>query len=268
MELRLAEKKDLPRLTALWQECFGDAPEEVNRFWSALFDKIQVFAAWERETPLSMLCALPLSLVDEMGESCPASYFYAVCTAPKHRRQGLCAKLMRFAENTLKKQGIDFTCLVPAETELFSFYGALGYLPAFYHRHYSLPAAGSNAKITKINHEAYQNLRQMQLYGAFADYSLPLLRWQQTLGEKTGAGLYRIETSDGVYCAAAEKWGSTLQIKELLPDGPEAAAALAARLGCESVHVRTEGDEAPFGMAKALSGGDIVHFSYLALAFD
>ncbi len=268
MELRPVQKAELPRLTCLWQECFGDAPEEINRFWSALFGKIQVFAAWEKETPLSMLCALPLSLVDETGESFPACYFYAVCTAPKHRRQGICGKLMCFTEDTLKKQGIAFTCLVPAEESLFSFYERLGYQTAFYHKIYTVSPKKDSVKITEIGPEAYQNLRQMQLYGAFADYDLPLLFWQQVISQSGGGGLYRMETPEDVYCAVAEKHGESLHIKELLPDGPKAAAALAAHLGCMHAHVRTVGKISPFGMAKALSDRSVPQFSYLGLAFD
>lgn len=267
-EFRRAEKKDLPALTALWQQCFGDKEAEIRLFWSELFDKISVYAAWMQKQPVAMLCALPLQLVDEGGESFSAAYVYAVCTSPQHRRQGLCRKLMSRAEEAMKKEGFVFSCLVPAEKELFSFYEALGYQTAFFHRSYTISPQKGIAKITRINEDAYQNLRQMQLYGAFADYPLFLLRWQQMLGEKTGGGLFRMETEEGVFCAAAQKQDGTLHIKELLPDCPEAAAALGAQLKCDAAHVRTEGQDCPFGMAKALAEKQIPQFSYLGLAFD
>ena len=144
----------------------------------------------------------------------------------------------------------------------------MGYRNALYHHAYTVPAKKGSGKITKINAESYQNLRQMQLYGSFADQSLPLLRWQQRLCEKTGAGLYRIETIDGIFCAAAELYGSALHIKELLPDSPDAAALLSAHLGCDAAAVRTAGESSLFGMAKALSGEEIPEISYFALAFD
>ena len=267
-EFRKVQKKELPKLSALWQLCFGDSTEEVNLFWETLFDEISVFAAWEQAQPVAMLCALPVSLVDEVGEALPAAYFYAVCTHPDYRRQGLCAKLMAYSEETLKKEGISLFCLVPAEKELFPLYEKMGYRNALYHRAYDIPAQKGKGKITKTNAESYQNLRQMQLYGSFADYSLPLLSWQQRLSEKSGAGLYRIELPEGIFCAVAEKHGTTLHIKELLPDCPEAAALLASHLGAQSARVRTEGENTAFGMAKALCGENIPEFSYFALAFD
>lgn len=267
-EFRKAQKHELPALTSLWQQCFGDEEEEIRLFWSELFDHISVYAAWKQKQPAAMLCALPIQLVDEAGECFPAAYLYAVCTSPQYRRQGLCRKLMSHAEEALKKEGFVFSCLVPAEKELFPFYAALGYKTAFFHRSYTTSAQKSQTKITKLTAEAYQNLRQMQLYGAFSDYPLSLLRWQQSLGDKTGGGLFRIETAQGVFCAAAQRQNDTLHIKELLPDCPEAAAALGAHLNCNTIHVRTQGQDCPFGMAKSLTKEQISQFSYFGLAFD
>ena len=262
---RLAKKEDLPKLTDLWQSCFGDEPRQIGLFWDSLFERILVFM---EESAGAMLCALPLHLVDEAGESLPAAYLYAVCTHPDCRGQGLCAGLMAFAEEALRREGFALCCLVPSSASLFSFYEKLGYENAFYHRQYTLSAQKQKAKIRAITAEDYRNLRQMQLYGNFIDYDPWLLNWQQLLCQGSGAGLYRIETDDAVCCAAAEIYGQTLHIKELLPDCPEAAAALAAHLGCAQAHIRTEGDALPFGMAKPLQEANLPEFSYLGFAFD
>lgn len=262
---RLAKREDLPKLTALWHTCFGDTPQEIGEFWSALFDRIRVFMAASGE---AMLCALPVQLVDDGGEICPAAYLYAVCTAPEARGQGLCAGLMAYGEDFLKNEGVSLCCLVPSSRELFSFYEKLGYQTVFYHDRYTISAQTARGNITKITPEAYQNLRQLQLYGNFIDYDLWLLSWQQHLCKSSGAGLYRIETADTVCCAAAEKHGESLCIKELLPDCPEAASALAACLGCSQVCVRTQNGRLPFGMAKALKNVNFPEIAYLGMAFD
>ena len=75
----------------------------------------------------------------------------------------------------------------------------------------------------------------------FLSYPPELLRWQETLSRSSGAGLYRIETGEAVCCAAAERDGETLLVRELLPDCSEAAAALADRLGCREAAFRTAG---------------------------
>ena len=260
----LAQKADRPALTALWQTCFGDEKAQIDAFWRALWQHIRVFAAYEGKTPISMLCALPTSLVDEAGESCPAAYLYAVCTAPQRRRQGLCAALLAYAEKALQKEGCRFAALVPSNKELFGFYQKLGYQTTFFHREYTVPAEKGTAKLTKLDADGYRNLREMQLYGAFLSYPLPLLQWQAS----AGPGLYRIETADTVCCCAAEQSGERLICKELLPDCPEAAATLAATLGCRDALVRTCGEEAPFGMVKPLADLPVPAAAYLGLAFD
>ncbi|MGN1307935.1 MAG: GNAT family N-acetyltransferase [Faecousia sp.] len=260
----LAQKADRPALTALWQTCFGDEKAQIDAFWRALWQHIRVFAAFEGNAPVSMLCALPTSLVDEAGESCPAAYLYAVCTAPQRRRQGLCAALLAYAEKALQKEGCRFAALVPSNKELFGFYQKLGYQTAFFHREYTVSAGKRTAKITKLDADGYRNLREMQLYGAFLSYPLPLLQWQAS----ASPGLYRIETAEAVCCCAAEQSGELLICKELLPDCPEAAASLAAKLGCKDALVRTCGEEAPFGMVKPLSDLPAPTEAYLGLAFD
>lgn len=259
-----AQKSDLPALTALWQTCFGDTAAQIEAFWRALWPQIRVFAAYDGKAPAAMLCALPAALVDEAGESFPAVYLYAVCTAPQHRCRGLCAGLMAYAEDCLKKDGVRFSTLVPSGAELFGFYQKLGYKTAFFNRSYFVPAERGHAKITKLSADGYRNLRQMQLYGAFLSYPLPLLQWQAD----AGAGLFRVETDEAVCCAAAELSDGRLICKELLPDCPEAAARLATHLGCRDALVRTDGGETPFGMVKALGDVAAPQNAYLGLAFD
>ena len=251
-----AKKEHLSDLTLLWQVCFGDEGADIRHFWDTAFDKIQVYHAREGKKSLAMLCVMPTQLIDECGESRSCGYFYAVCTAPEARGKGLCAKLMRFAE-----QNCDCDCaaLVPAEESLFEFYRKMGYQTAFYHKKYFV-SAQKGAKITRTSPGGYRSIRELQLYGDFVSYG----EWLLPLAGE----LYRIETDDGVFCACAVKHGSVLNVKELLPDEPKAAAALAAHLGCECAEVRTDGGETPFGMCKALNKQPLPDRAYLALAFD
>ena len=251
-------------LNGLWQQCFGDTAQEVAVFWCAVDGHVRVFAALDGEKAVSMLCALPVTLVDEAGDTLPAAYLYAICTAPERRGRGICAGLMAYAEDCLKKDGVRFSTLVPSGAELFGFYQKLGYKTAFFNRSYFVPAERGHAKITKLNAAGYRNLRQMQLYGAFLSYPLPLLQWQAD----AGAGLFRVETDEAVCCAAAELSDGRLICKELLPDCPEAAARLAAHLGCRDALVRTDGGETPFGMVKPLGDVAAPQVAYLGLAFD
>lgn len=263
--LHLAKKEELPRLTRLWQECFSDSPSEIRAFWKALFSEIRVYTTEKQE---AMLCALPLTLVDEEGEAAPAAYLYAVCTAAAARNRGLCRALMAYGENDLKKEGFAFTCLVPSEASLFSFYEALGY--RIFDRQGTLEgrAAEKKGSCRSISPEEYRMLRQMQLYGNFIDYPLPLLAWEKTSAEARGGGLYRIETQEGIFCAACEVRDGRLTVRELLPPHPHAAALLAADLGFQSFCLLTEEGTAPFAMGKALGARPLPAQIRLPFPFD
>ena len=116
--------------------------------------------------------------------------------------------------------------LVPAEESLFGFYTRFGYRTVFTCRTETVPAARGDCSITPLTPDGWQSLRELQLYDSHLSYPPELLRWQETISRSSGAGLYRIETGDAVCCAAAERDGETLLVRELLPDCPEAAAAL------------------------------------------
>lgn len=215
-----------------------------------------------------MVCALPTALVDEAGAGRPCAYLYAVCTAPTHREKGLCRRLMAYAETQEAARGAVFAALVPSGEALFRFYGGMGYRTAFFHREYTVHAAPQDGDVRSIGPKDYGKLRESHLSGRFLSYRPEILVWQQALSRRTGAELYQVETDGVRCCAAAERTGPHLLLKELLPDVPAAARLLAARLGCATATVRTEGTGRPFGMIKALSGLPAPDRAYLGLAFD
>lgn len=265
--MELATKQELPALTALWHVCFGDSPGLIAGFWKQMFSHIRVYVARERDSVAAMVCALPTTLVDESGESFECSYLYAVCTHPHHRGRGLCTRLLAYAEQQEATRSAVFAALVPESPEKFGFYEKRGYQTACYHARHEVKAGGK-AKITAVQAEAYDALRQMQLYGNFLSYEQPFLAYQEAVAQVSGGGLFRIETADTVCCAAAECNGSRLEIKELLPYDETAAAALVAHLGCSSAEVRSDGGNLPFGMLKALGNVPLPERAYLGLALD
>ena len=256
MKYTLAKRSDLPALSKLWQQCFGDPYSYISGFWAASFEHIQVYMAQDGNAPVAMACVLPTQLIDEEGESHSCGYVYAVCTAPQHRGKGLCKALM---EHIHRSCGFQYAALVPAEEGLFSFYEKLGYETVFYNREYTVePKKG--AKIRTASPEVYRSIRELQLYDNFLSYDEYYL--------PNGGSLYRIETEDGLYCACAYEEGKELRIRELLPDSPQAAAALCAYLDCKKADVRTIGEERPFGMLKSLKGKPCIQTGYLGLALD
>ena len=247
-EFTRAERSELPALTALWSECFGDSTALIEGFWARLFPQATVFTAEQNGTPAAMLCALPTQWITDDGLSVSAAYLYAVCTAAAYRGKGLCRRLTAYAEAALRQDGIELAYLAPATKELFDFYRKLGYYPAFSAREYSVFSKHHPYKITGITPSIYRNLREMQLYGNCISVGEPLLDWLRF----SGAALYRIETAQEVCCAAVIHGDGILTFAELLPNVPEAAEALCAKLGAAAARVRVPGSTVPSGMAKLL----------------
>ena len=258
--MRVTDTALLPALTALWSECFGDPQEEVAAFWARLFDKLRVYAEFSGKRAVTMLCALPTELVSGDGEANPCAYLYALCTAPSERGKGLAHRLLSFAVQDLKAAGFVFAALAPAQEGLFRFYAAQGFTAAFFCREYTVAAQTAPLKISGASPELYRNLREMQLYGSFVSYPEALLALE-------GERLQRVETADGIYCADVQREGSTLRIRELLPDAPEIAAALADRFGCETAVVRAEGEALPVGMLRPLAALPAPDNAYMPFDF-
>lgn len=106
----------------LWQEAFGDSEETVLSIVRAIAPHSRLFLAKDGNVPVSMLFA-----VTEQVAGLPVSYIYAVATKKSHRGRGLASKLLAFAEEHLKSEGISACLLSPAEDSLISYYARLGY---------------------------------------------------------------------------------------------------------------------------------------------
>ncbi|MEA4966132.1 MAG: GNAT family N-acetyltransferase [Oscillospiraceae bacterium] len=246
--MRIATLTDLPALTALWSDCFGDSPTVIREFWDSLFHTCTVFTAAECG---AMAIAMPVR-----WQNRDAAYLYAVCTAPHLRGQGVSRALLSEAEAYLTGQGNSYAVLVPAGESLFGFYGALGYETTFFCERQTF-SGGPAAPARIVAPAAYAELRQRYAPDGI-QYPLPLLTYQ----EKAGCLL----DLPGLGCAAVEHTDGGFSARELLSDDPErAASALCAFLGCASLPARLPG-HAPFGMAKSLDGSPLSP-SFLGLDF-
>lgn len=264
MTFEIATSLDIPALSALWRESFGDSDAEQRCFWESIGRQTQVFCARD-ERIASMLCALPAEYLADDGSTLPVAYLYAVCTRADARGQGLGTKLLEFAETTLRAQGAAACVLVPASESLARFYEARGYQATFFVQKSVVNAQKGGAKLRRIDAAAYRNLREMQLFSDFASFSEDFLRCAEGYGRLSGAGLYRIETSNDICCAAAGFQDGALQIYELIPPVPQAAAALAAALGTDRVEFSAPGGIVPQAWAKPLSDAHIGGYWGLSL---
>ena len=127
MRLRKTNPGDLPQLKALWALGFGDTEREIEAFFAISYPTATGFCAEDGGRLIAAAYALPQELA--WGEkSCRAAYLYAVTTHPDCRRQGVCAKLLAYAEKELKKRYFDGLTLVPATDALRAYYASLGFV--------------------------------------------------------------------------------------------------------------------------------------------
>lgn len=128
--IRFSLYDDIPAMTALWQEAFGDDESFINAFFKSFYtpQNVPVFVIDGEIAAMLFLLGGEMSIG---GKRYPAYYLYAASTKKSHRGKGLMTELLDFSARTAANRGQAFICLKPGEKELFDFYEKRGYLPAF-----------------------------------------------------------------------------------------------------------------------------------------
>ena len=258
---RTSIQGDLTALTALWQVCFGDEPSYIAQYFHHAWKPKRVFVAAPDGKPQAMAAWFPCRAGGQ-----PAAYFYAVCTAPDWRGQGLCRKLMAYAQQQLQSRGICQFLLVPGEKSLFQFYQTMGYTTAgtIGERTISNRAETPLLPVQQIAPEEYLRRREQALTVQHVCWDLDEIRYQQQLSRFSGGDLFAIGSHG---CAAAEKMpDGRLLCKELLGCSvEEGAAALLQAFHVESGLFRyPDSTGRPFCMGLGLQASPV----YLGFAFD
>lgn len=229
LKLRPTYRADIPALTALWQQVFGDSAETVAGFYRAFPSCRATAAENEAGELVSMVHVLPQTLTAG-DQTIPAAYLYAVATRPDYRGQGLAGALLRFTEALLER--LDYRCavLVPAEPSLFGYYARLGYEPAF--QRSRTPFSGGR----EISLEEYHRRREALLTGPHITYGSEVYDYLQT-----AYGVKFYETDTGIAAAGPD------YTAEMLPQD----------LGGQ-----------PFGMRKWLGRSRTMEPGYLGFALE
>lgn len=110
---------------ALWQLCFGDTDEFLDRYFDRLYREEDVLLAEDEGTAIGHLQFPELAL--SLGEATlPAGYVLAVCTHPDHRGKGIMRPLLQEALRREKARGDAVSVLLPAEDWLYRYYTSVG----------------------------------------------------------------------------------------------------------------------------------------------
>lgn len=232
MEIRIAQREDLPQLKHIWKLCFGDEDSHIdfyfaNRNWTE--ENAVLLSDGEI---VSMLSMIPVEVVRSGGERFGASMLYAIATHPEYQKQGIAGRLMDFAGQYLLDKGVGATMLVPAGEELFRFYEHKGYQTEYRLREAVLSRAelekmrgrearqesrgnvmaASIGKAPKVGSEplclipaepaAYNEVRRRLLKGhTYVDYRDEEIAFQKKECQLYQADIYLIKNKDDVSAA-------------------------------------------------------------------
>ena len=121
-QIRRTKREEARRL---WQLCFGDSDEFLDRYFDRLYREEDVLLAEEGSKAIGHL-QFP-ELVLSLGEATlPAGYVVAVCTHPDHRGKGIMRPLLQEALHREKARGDVVSVLLPAEEWLYRYYTSVG----------------------------------------------------------------------------------------------------------------------------------------------
>ena len=121
-QIRRTKREEARRL---WQLCFGDSDEFLDRYFDLVYREEDVLLAEEGCKAIGHL-QFPQLVLSLGEETLPAGYVVAVCTHPDHRGNGIMRPLLQEALCREKARGDVVSVLLPAEDWLYRYYTSVG----------------------------------------------------------------------------------------------------------------------------------------------
>lgn len=251
IKFRAARCEDRAELSSLWQEAFSEGEEFFTLFFENGF------------LPENSLCAeingkiaAVLYWFDFFYREKPIAYIYGVATLMKFRGCGIGTRLMNEAQSIIKNRGYSGVILLPAKSELYSFYDKLGYKIATKVSKFTANASEMPAKIEIVSPKRYVEICKKYLPERCV-----------LIGERAqeflGAQYILVEGED--FVLSGYKIKDKLIASEFLGNKASASGALRA-LGCERGEFRTAGEDEFFAMYLAFT--EDAAPEYLGIVFD
>lgn len=191
MIIKHPKEENIPGLTHLWAEAFGDTAEFIKGFFCTGYSPERCLLAEEAGETLGALYWF-----DCLWEGKRIAYLYAIATGKAYRGRGICRRLMEETHRHLANNGYAGAILMPADEGLARMYGKLGY------RQLDTPAEpGENWKkptfCDPITPGEYLRRRGELLPRGGVQHTLPAMTYFSTFG-----GFYRFP--EGIFCGTPE----------------------------------------------------------------
>lgn len=170
MIIKPPEKENIPDLTKLWMQAFGDSKEFIDIFFRTGFSFDRCLLAQEPDQVLAALYWF-----DCLWNGKKVAYLYAIATDENHRGKGICRALMQHTRLHLQSKGYAGAILVPADESLEKMYGKMGYQSITPPAVYGDPQ--QKASWEAVTPEEYLSLRQQYLPDGGVQHTLPALQY-------------------------------------------------------------------------------------------
>ncbi len=121
MNIRKPNREDLPALSKLWQEAFGDSPEEVAHFYKTAFSFDRALLA-QAQNPVACIYWMDAKIAGQR-----IAYLYAFAVEEACRGKGVGKALLEKTLETLKEKEYAAAVLVPGEESLQAYYEKCGF---------------------------------------------------------------------------------------------------------------------------------------------
>ena len=124
----------------LWATCFHDSEAFMDLYFGCRYaDSLNEYMESDGQV-IAALQRIPYRLTYE-GMNVPVAYISGACTHPAYRERGVMRKLLAQAHQSMFREGVLFSTLIPAEDWLKGYYARSGYTLCFQRRKKLLTAS-------------------------------------------------------------------------------------------------------------------------------
>ena len=231
-ELREYRPDDVPALSALWTECFGDGPGFTEKFFAALPGMGSGVAAVRGGEILGAAYTLNAQELICGEGARRVGYIYGVGVSARARSQGVGGALVHAVRALSLNLGAQVISTLPAEASLYAWYEKLlGVTPRLYRARRQI-ACRAASPVTPLSAAEYAHRREELLHGRpHLRLSACSMEFEGQLLAEYGGGFFAAEGGIG----AAYLDDGTALVRELLCASPAAEDAAAAASAISAV---------------------------------
>lgn len=198
----------------IWQECFGDSPEYIQRFLSENSKSARTFGVVIHGKLVSVAYLLPAEYVCGDFAPVPVYYLYAAATTEQFRNRGCFSQILEYLWENIEEPVI----LVPANKDLIGYYEKRGMRQILFEKKeiYENLSGKESAVVQDISAEDYLKFRDLRWrQGGYIRWNYSALQYILSENENFGGICRKICIGKQEGAALARKNGDTLEVLEI-----------------------------------------------------